>query len=70
MVYIKFIFSNTPYSDQLGFSGERCYGSDRANALSVYQNFPNLIQDILKVGCGKNLMETAHLLLMKIILLY
>lgn len=60
-LYKVYIQSNTPYSDQLGYSGERCYGSDRANALSMYtQNFPNCdTPDILKVGCGKNLMETC-----------
>ena len=62
--YKVFIKEGTLYANQLGYSGERDYGDDRDVAYALYQqNFPNCqIPDVLKVGGGKNLMETCPFL--------
>lgn len=62
--YKVFIKEGSLYANQLGYSGERDYGDDRDVAYALYQqNFPNCqIPDVLKVGGGKNLMETCPFL--------
>ena len=62
--YKVFIKEGSLYANQLGYSGERDYGDDRDVAYALYQqNFPNCqIPDVLKVGAGRNLMETCPFL--------
>ena len=62
--YIVYIKKDSLYSNQLGYSGERDYGDDRDVAYALYQqNFPKCeMPDVLKVGGGKNLMETCPFL--------
>ena len=57
--YTVYIQKDTPYEIELGYSGEKSYGSNRENAAAMFkQNFPNCdIPDILKVGEGRNLKE-------------